>query len=104
MVMATGAEEGVTEEERKEMGEEAGGEVGEEMGGGEEEEVVGRIEVVGGRTEGEAERIGEVGGRRGREGRDLVGGGEAANNHAALLLTFPPIPHVHPCLCEVVKF
>ena len=66
MVMVTGAEEGVTEEERKEMGEEAGGVVGEGMGG--EEEVVveeaGRIEE---------ERKGEVGGKRERVEKDLVG-------------------------------
>ena len=66
MVMVTGAEEGVTEEERKEMGEEAGGVVGEGMGG--EEEVV---VVLGGRIE--EERKGEVGGKRERVEKDLVG-------------------------------
>ena len=67
MVMVTGAEEGVTEEERKEMGEEAGGVVGEGMG--EEEEVV--VVEEAGRTE--EERKGEVGGKRERVEKDLVG-------------------------------
>ena len=94
--MATGAEGGVTEEERKGMVEEAGGVVGEGMGGEGEVEVGGRIEE---------EKKGEVGGKRERVGKDLVGSGEAANNSHCCCTPCPSsTPCVHPFLCEVVEF